>query len=298
MDLRRAHPERLERRLDLSWSNWGFGLEDLEVSAERLARAGLEFVELHGNHYGDDLGYRPEPTLKVLERHGLRVSGVCGMFSDDNDLSSNRPTQQQEAVAYLRREIAFTRAVGGQYLLVVPAAVGRPVPYDDFEQDRSVQALRLVADEFTAAGVKAAVEPIRADETTLVHTVADAIAYIDTVASPGVQHINGDVYHMQAGEAHVPSAILEAGERLVNLHMADSNRGALGGGSMDLDGIIEALYLIGHNVPGRFVTPEPLGAGASPYLARNGRGDTAALDALVVDSVHYFREREAAVLAE
>jgi sugar phosphate isomerase/epimerase len=295
--VKREHPERLERRLELSWSNWGFGIEDLDTSAARLESAGLRYIELHGNHYGVDLGYQVKPTLTTLERHGLAVSGVCGMFSADNDLSSNRPIQQQEALEYIRREVAFTKAVGGTYLLVVPAAVGRPDAYDDSELHRSVRALRIVADEFVAAGVKAAIEPIRRDETTLVHTIADAAGYIEAVGSTGVQHINGDVYHMQAGEKNIPLAIIEAGDRLVNLHMADSNRGALGGGSMDLDGIIEALYVIGHNVPGRFVTPEPLGPGASPYAARNGRVDPAVLDALVHDSVRYFRAREEAVLA-
>ena len=48
---------------------------------------------------------------------------------------------------------------------------------------------------------------------------------------------------------------------IIGLHMADSSRCALGDGSMDLDTIIMALYLIGYNREGRFVTPEPLGPG-------------------------------------
>jgi len=290
--LKREHPERLEKPLNLSWSNWGFGIESLDQSCARLQASGLSYIELHGNHYGSDLGYRVEGTLDTLARHGLRVSGVCGMFSDDNDLSSNRPIHQQEAVEYIRREVAFTKAVGGHYLLVVPGAVGRPTAYDAYEIGRSVAALRLVADEFTRNGVKAAIEPIRAAEVSIVHTVADAIDYINTVDHPGVGHINGDVYHMQSEESNIPRAILTAGERLVNLHMADSNRLGLGSGSMDLDGIIMALYLIGHNAEGRFVTPEPLGPGAGPYVARNGRPDPKNLDALVSDSISYFRERE------
>ncbi len=64
---------------------------------------------------------------------------------------------------------------------------------------------------------------------------------------------------MQAEESHIGEALVNAGDMLVNLHMADSNRCALGDGSMDLDTIIMALYLIGYNREGRFVTPEPLG---------------------------------------
>jgi len=289
---------KLGPRLNLSWSNWGFGMESLSTSAKRLADAGIEYIELHGNHYGDDLGYRPDQTLKVLGEYGLKVAGVCGMFCPENDLSSNSGLVRQNAIDYLKRSIRFTRAVGGGYLLVVPGAVGRPRKYDDSEFARSAQTLRLVADLFVEYEVKAAIEPIRSAEVSFCHTVADALAYIEAVDHPGVQHINGDVYHMQTEEAHIGQAILAAGDRLTNLHMADSNRCALGAGSLDLDTIIRALYLIGYNRPGCFVTPEPLGPGGDPYPAMHGQPDKAKLDELVKQTADYWRQREQAVRAE
>ncbi len=290
-------PEKLRTRLNLSWSNWGFGREPLADSAARLEKAKVPFIELHGNHYGPDLGYKVDETLKILGDHNLRVSGVCGMFSADNDLSSNRAIIRQEAVDYLRREIPFTREVGGTYMLVVPAAVGRPKAYDDVEFERSAETLAGHADWFVQYGVKAAIEPIRSAETSLVHTVADAKSYIGAVNHPGVAHINGDVYHMQSEESHIGEAILSAGGQLVNLHFADSNRCALGEGSMDVCTIIRALYLIGYNTEGRFVTFEPLGPGGDPYPAMYGKPDKAKLDALVFDSIRYFRDCEDIVLA-
>lgn len=294
--LRKKSPGRFKNRLNLSWSNWGFGIEPLSQSAARLEKYGVRFIELHGNHYGPDLGYRPNETLKLLGDHGIKVSGVCGMFSPDNDLSSNRAVQRQAAIDYIRRELAFTRAVKGSYLLVVPGAVGRPTPYDKNEFHRSVETLRLVAGDFVKNKIKAAVEPIRAAEVSFCHTVADAEVYIQSVNHPGVQHINGDLYHMQSGEAHIGEAILAAGERLTNLHLADSNRCALGEGALDVDTLIRALYLIGYNRAGCYVTPEPLGPGGDPYPAMHGKPDPAVLDHLVGQTVKYFREREAAVL--
>lgn len=293
---KRNDPQSFTNRLNLSWSNWGFGIEDLSTSAKRLSKYGLENIELHGNHYGPSLGYKVADTKKILEDNGLKTAGICGMFSNDNDLSSLHPVNQQEALDYIRREVDFAQEMGAGYLLVVPAVVGRPIAYDAYEQHRSVEALRSVGDVFTDAGVKAAIEPIRSEETTLVHTIAEAKDYIAKVDHPGIKHINGDVFHMQTSEDNISEAILDANEYLVNLHMADSNRLALGSGSMDLDAIIMALYLIDFNQPGRFVTPEPLGAGASPYVARNGFVEPAVLDALVGDSVAYFREREEALV--
>ena len=292
LELKKKHPEKFQQRLNLSWSNWGFGMESLADSAARLQQAGLEYIELHGNHYGPDLGYQVDDTLKILHDHHLKVAGICGMFSSDNDLSSNRPVHRQAAIEYLKREIEFAAAAGASYILVVPGAVGRPTPYDHMEFERSVETLRIVADMFTQYHIKAAIEPIRSAEVSFVHTVADAKCYIEAVNHPGVFHINGDVYHMQSEEAHIGEALLDAGEMLVNLHMADSNRCALGDGALDLDTIIMALYLIGYNQDGKFVTPEPLGPGGDPYPAMYGKPNTERLDTLVQQTVTYFRERE------
>jgi sugar phosphate isomerase/epimerase len=294
--LKKSEPKRFRERLSLSWSNWGFGMEPLQRSASRLQKAGVRWIELHGNHYGPDLGYKAGETQAILEDHGIRAAGTCGMFSPDNDLSSNRAVQRQAAVDYIRRELDFASEIGGTYLLVVPGAVGRPQAYDSSEFQRSTETLRLLGEDFQKSGIQAAIEPIRSAEVSFCHTIRDAISYLEAVDHAGIRHINGDVYHMQSGEEHIGEAILEAGDRLTNLHMADSNRCALGEGSMDLDTIIMALYLIGFNRPGCYVTPEPLGPGGDPYPAMHGNPDPASLDRLVISTVEYFRTREDEVL--
>ena len=155
--------------------------------------------------------------------------------------------QRQAAIDYLKREIEFAAAVGATYLLVVPGAVGRPQPYDDMEFHRSAETLRIVGDLFVKYNIKAAIKPIRSAEVSIVHTFADAKDYIRTVNHPGVSYINGDVYHMQTEETSIAGAIIKAGNMLTNLHLADSNRQALGDGFMDLDVILMALYLINFN---------------------------------------------------
>jgi sugar phosphate isomerase/epimerase len=197
----------------------------------------------------------------------------------------------------LKRELEFTKQMGGGYILVVPGAVGRPTAYDQTEFERSVETLRLVAGLFVKNNIKAAIEPIRSAEVSFVHTIADAKKYIQAVNHPGIACINGDVYHMQSEESHIGEALLDAGSQLLNLHMADSNRCALGEGSMDLDAIIMALYLIGFNTKGHYVTPEPLGPGGNPYPAMHGKPDGASLDKMVRQTASYFRKREEEILA-
>jgi sugar phosphate isomerase/epimerase len=297
-ELKKASPAKVKSPLKLSWSNWGFGRETLAESAARLEKNDVPFIELHGNHYGPDLGYKVDETLKILGDHGLKVSGVCGMFSADNDMACNRAVIRQAAIDYLDREVPFTQTVGGSYLLVVPGAVGRPKAYDNVEFERSAETLAMRGDLFVKHGIKAAIEPIRSAEVSLVHTVADAKRYLAAVNHPGIGNINGDVYHMQSEESHIGQAIVDAGDMLANLHFADSNRCALGAGFMDVCTIIRALYVIGFNQGDRFVTFEPLGPGGDPYPAMHGKPDKAKLDALVSTSIRYFRECEDLVLAE
>lgn len=283
-------------RLKLGWSNWGFGTERLEDSAARLERYGVEWIELHGNRYGPDLGYRAEEVAPVLEAHGLRLSGICGIVTPDQELASNRPHARQRFLDYLRRQLELCVALGGRYILFGAGAVGRPVAYDDAELDRAADTLRLVADEFSAAGVLAAIEPIRPDETSLVHTCGDALELIGRVGRPGVRHIAADLYHMLAGEGHLGRALLEYGPLLANLHLADTNRRALGSGQLDVDVVIMALYATGYHEAEGFCTAEPLGTGANPYAMMFGAPDAPALDAMVAQTARTWREREDAVL--
>ena len=291
-----SHPHMGKKRLNFSWSNWGFGLEPFERSLQRLAKNDIRYIELHGNHYGPDLGYRTNKIKPMLKDYGISVSGVCGMFSAQNDLSSALPHQRQAAIDYIRREAEFCSEIGAHYLLICPAAVGRPEKYDESEILRSLESLHIAADALSENNILGAIEPIRSAETSIIHTVGEARSYIEALDHPGVQHINGDVYHMLSHEQHIPNAILSAGQLLTNLHLADSNRRALGDGCLDVDNIIRALYLIDYEQPTCFVTAEPLGPGGNPYLMQNTVHSCEALDVLVKKTVDCFRQREAYVL--
>jgi D-psicose/D-tagatose/L-ribulose 3-epimerase len=296
--LKKDHPERLKKRLNLSWSNWVFGMESLYASVKRLADIDIKYIELHGNHYGPNIGYKAAEIEKITELTNIQVAGICGMFSADNDLSSISGIQRQNAIDYIRRELDFASAVGADYILIVPGAVGRPIPYDDFEFDRSINTLQLVGDLFCEKKIKAVIEPICSYEVSFCHTIDDAKKYIKAIDHPWIQYINGDVYHMQIEEIHIAQAILDAGQMLINLHIADSNRRALGDGSLDIDTIIMALYIIGNNKEGCYVTLEPIGPGCNPYKLIYSKYDSGPLNELVNKSITYFRKRENFLLEE
>jgi len=151
LNLKAKRPEKLKNRLKLSWSNWGFGMESLKDSARRLNKYGIKYIELHGNRYGDDLGYRSSEVKKILLDYGIKVAGICGMFSAESELSSNSSLVRQRVIDYIRRNLELGQELEAKYFLVVLGAVGKPTLYDDMEFARSVETLKIVADDFNKA---------------------------------------------------------------------------------------------------------------------------------------------------
>ncbi|WAH37973.1 sugar phosphate isomerase/epimerase family protein [Alicyclobacillus dauci] len=285
------------RSLNLSWSNWGFGIESFETSARRLEKFGVQYIELHGNRYGENLGYKAVETKKVLEDHNLKVSGLCGMVMPDSEFSSNNPFVRQRCIDYFKRNIELCKELGGSYILFSPGAVGRPQKYDDSEFQRAAETIRIVGDFFVESGIRGAIEPVRPEEVSICHTLGDAKDLINAIDHPGVRHICGDIFHMLAGESHIGEALINYGEMIINLHLADTNRRALGTGSMDMDMILMALYVVGYNQPNKYCTAEPLGTGANPYQSMYQLSNEEELDNLVSQTAAYFRDREAKILS-
>lgn len=293
---RRKNGSSLNPSLRLSWSNWGFGTEEFITQVKRCAKNNITWIELHGNRYGPDLGYKKNEVLPVLEDHDIKVAGLCGMVSPDSELATNKPHIRQRCIDYFRRNIEMCAELGGDYILFSPGAVGRPEKYDDNEMPRAAELLNILGDDFVSHNVRAAIEPVRSAEVSICHTFAEAKQLIEMVDHPGVKHIAGDLYHMLTEEEHIGKTIMDYSDYLITLHFADSNRRALGLGSLDLDIVIMALYAIGYDEGRKFCTPEPLGPGGDPYPAMFGTPNKEAMDSLVRKTAETFYAREKEVL--
>lgn len=290
--LKQEEPEKIKSEIKFSFSIWMFGSEKMEKSFQRLNKAGYNYVELPGNHYLKEFGSDLTKVRELLEKYELKVSGSCGLFSAEVDMSSSNPYTRKNAVDYIKNEVEFSEKVGGSYLILVPSAVGAGGSFDKNAYLRSIETAKLAAEKINNKHVKIAVEPIRSAEVNLINTVAKAKEYIEKVDHPSVQNINGDIFHMLNEEKHIGQAILDADDKLVNLHLADSNRGAIGMGMIDIDLVISALYLIGFNKGAKFATGEPLGIGGDPYTLMNQQGNQEKYDFLVKQTRDYFKERE------
>ena len=101
----------------------------------------------------------------------------------------------------------------------------------------------LAAEDF---GVMMALEPINRYETNIINTLDEASQMVDELRSGQVK-VMADTFHMNIEEASIAEALLRAWERLIHVHVADSNRLAPGMGHLNFSEIISTLKAIKYN---------------------------------------------------
>lgn len=257
-----------------SISNWIYGDETLEATFQRLQKYGYDGVELKG----EPEFYQVKEVNKLCKKYNLKVLSIAGIYpwpTRERDIASPDDEVRKKAVSYLKSCIDLASGVGAPLVIVVPSAVGKATPVDNFRGDeewiqekdmawsRAVSAVREAAEFAVEKGILLAIEPINRYETFLVNTAEEGLKFVKEVNSPVVK-IHLDTFHMNIEESAPSEAIRSCRELLVNLHISDSNRQAVGDGHFDFKAVMDALKEI--NYKGALAL-EPLPPVPDPYIA-------------------------------
>jgi sugar phosphate isomerase/epimerase len=97
---------------------------------------------------------------------------------------------------------------------------------------------------------------------------------------------------MNIEECDPAEAIRRAGRQLINFHVADSNREAVGRGHTDFAAIVQALHQIGYN---RSLAMEPLPPVPDPYIAARIKRYLSLRDVYAQESITRLKALEAEV---
>ena len=109
----------------------------------------------------------------------------------------------------------------------------------------------------------------------MLNTVDDALRFARDVGSTSVR-VHLDCFHMNIEEPDLPLAFRKAGNLLINIHIADSNRQAVGKGHIDFKDVVRVVKEIDYPY---YLTLELLSKGADPTnLARGYTPDEDLLD--------------------
>jgi D-psicose/D-tagatose/L-ribulose 3-epimerase len=228
--------------MHLAMHNW-MRSEPLETSVARMARYGYESIEIAG----EPEQYNTAEVRRLLQAYGIRCWGGVTLMLGGRDLISRDPARREATVQYAKACATMVKELDGYELTVVPAAVGKIKPEGSPEAEWQwvVEGMKEIYDHAYREGVRLAIEPIHRFRTHFINRASQALALAEqTGPECGVCL---DVFHINIEEADPFQAIRDMGNRLVNIHVADTNRMACGMGHWDWERMIDTLRDMGYD---------------------------------------------------
>ena len=124
------------------------------------------------------------------------------------------------------------------------SAVGKTRMLEPAEREAqrvlAVESLKVVADYAAERDVRLAIEPLNRFETDLVNTAEQVLELLDRVAAENVGVLL-DTFHMNIDEKSLGDAIRLVGERLLQLHTCENDRGTPGTGHVPWGEVFDAV---------------------------------------------------------
>ncbi|MCX6345686.1 MAG: sugar phosphate isomerase/epimerase [Armatimonadetes bacterium] len=147
---------------------------------------------------------------------------------------------------YLRNAFHRIEELGGE-IVVFGSGGARKIP-DGFPSDEAgeqlVDFLTICGQVAGIHGITVAIEPLNRSETNTINSVKEGLELVKAVDHPFVKLLV-DFYHIMVENEPLES-ILEAGDEIVHVHTADTNRHFPGSGSYPYARFFEILKEIGY----------------------------------------------------
>jgi D-psicose/D-tagatose/L-ribulose 3-epimerase len=227
--------------LKVAMHNW-MRPEPIETTITRLGRSRYDGLEISG----EPAVYDTDHVNGLLREHGLECWGAVTLMTSGRDLVHEDHYVRRASVEYVKDTLSLVASLGGKILTVVPSTVGKVVPMGspDDEWKWCVEGLKECQAHAEQVGVRMGVEPLCRFETYFINRHDQALEMAKDVG--GNCGVTLDIFHMNIEEGDWAQALRNAGDRLVDVHVADNNRMPPGQGSIDWDLLVRTLREIGY----------------------------------------------------
>ena len=191
------------------------------TSPEHIAEAkalGFEYVELAAS----SLLTLPAETLEEIRKAPLPVETFNVLFPGTIRLIDG--STDEEIRAYLDATFKIVHDLGGQ-LVVFGSGRSRNIPAGvpfDKAFDRLVEVTQMICDAAAPYGITVAVEPLRFDETIIIHTLTEG-ALLAHAADRENARLLADLYHMHANNEIL--SLIDVAPKLAHIHISAIGRG-------------------------------------------------------------------------
>ena len=234
---------------------WMLGEYPLEEIAEMLHRIGADGADISIAYDGST---SPESRMKqdikgILSAYGLKTYVTSPLyFRRETDLSHSNPKARRTAIDFSKRCVEVAAHAGCDRMLVSAGWISvRYEPYISYEEDwkQAVESLVEVAEYAREHNVNLMLEPINRYRVLLVHTLSEAAKMIEDSGQQNIK-ILPDTFHMLIEETEsIPKVLEKHIDKIGCLHIGDTGRTEAGKGSLDWEGIINAMLRCGFQGP-------------------------------------------------
>ncbi len=193
----------------------------------------------------------PRAFDRVAARDALRATALactCGTgLSAATDITSEDAALRAAGEAHLRTCIEICHELESEILCgVLYAPWGVTGRRQADAATRSIDVLVRVAEYAASRGVTLAVELLNRYEGSLLNTVNDGLRFVRRIGAHNVG-LHLDTFHLSIEEKDLGWAVMQAGERMVHLHVCENDRGVPGSGSVRWRALERALQTIDYD---------------------------------------------------
>lgn len=212
---------------------------NLEEKLRKLENYGYDGIELWGRQ---ELGGTLRDILDVLSTTRVKVSTICSGYS--GGLLSPKKEDREEALKGIKERLEWANRLEAVGVITVPV-FGEPMVPDlsplfkdkfELEWRLAVEEYRILGRYARDAGSMVIVEPLNRYETHFLRTLSQAASLCEEVGLDEVR-IMADYFHMNIEEADIGSSLKEHLDKIVHVHLADSNRLTPGRGHTDFNSL-------------------------------------------------------------
>ena len=262
--------------------SWVYGALSLDEIARRAHESGFDGVELLADPQEQD----PSFVSGVLESYGLQVFSLT---PDNVDLANPDPRIRQHALQHYLGLLEFAARLDHP-LVTCHGYVGRVRATESQRAEEGLlrDSVHQIAQRASELGLRVVLEVLNRYESHLLNNAAAARQFVDDLDESSVG-ILLDTYHMNIEEKQLDDALRTAGDRLWLLHLADSNRQAIGRGHIDFCGLLNTLDEIHYHGP---LILEVAAPGPDPFVAIKDEGSLDWVTRYHHESVEWLRQWE------
>jgi D-psicose/D-tagatose/L-ribulose 3-epimerase len=204
-----------------------------------LSEHGFDAIEILGEP--DDANASLIHELREISTLEIACLTACGRPQTGRDLSSSCSERRAMTVSHYKRCIDFAASLDCPYVGVAPSIVGRSQLQTSQQEELAFLAdgLHELASYASPRGVQIALEVFNRYTSPFLNSVREAVDFLDRNELPAKLIV--DLFHMTTEERDITEALAAGKDRIVSIHLADSNRQGLGRGLLPYDDILSYM---------------------------------------------------------